>query len=88
MAALQATLAEHLCVKVGHASMAAVARDGLFVSDATVDALLQHTDARTFIKVLILGSCINAQKILGVLDTVLPKVKTRPQNEASSDDAG
>jgi glycosyltransferase involved in cell wall biosynthesis len=72
--ALKKVLTEYLCIKVGHASMAAVEQDGLFVSSATVERLLQHTDAHTFIKVLLLGASVNAQKILHCVQTLLPKV--------------
>jgi hypothetical protein len=71
--ALKNVLTEFLCVRVGHASMAAVESDGAFISDATVEKLLRHTDARTFIKVLLLGNSVNAHKILGCLRTLLPK---------------
>jgi glycosyltransferase involved in cell wall biosynthesis len=71
--ALRRTLSDRLCVKVGHAGMAAIERDGPFVSDATLDALLEHVDERTFIKVLLLGAGLNAKKILGCLQTLLPR---------------
>ena len=64
LAALRNVLTEHLSVKVGHASTAAVNRDGAIISDATIDAMLEHTDARTFIKVLLLGNRHNAAKIV------------------------
>ena len=71
--ALRNVLTEHLSVKVGHASTAAVNKDGMIISDATLDAMLRHTDARTFIKVLLLGNRHNAAKILGCLQTLQPK---------------
>lgn len=71
--ALSNVLTEHLSVKVGHASTAAVNKDGMIISDATLDAMLRHTDARTFIKVLLLGNRHNAAKILGCLQTLQPK---------------
>jgi hypothetical protein len=71
--ALCAVLTEHLSVKVGHASTAAVRKDGRIISDATLDAMLRHTDARTFIKVLLLGNSHNTAKILGCLRTLQPR---------------
>lgn len=71
--ALTNVLTDHLSVKVGHASTAAVNKDGAIISDDTIDAMLRHTDARTFIKVLLLGNRHNAAKILGCLQTLQPK---------------
>ena len=73
---LRNVLTEHLSVKVGHTSMAAVNKDGMIISDTTLDAMLRHTDARTFIKVLLLGNRHNATKILGCLRTLQPKPGT------------
>jgi glycosyltransferase involved in cell wall biosynthesis len=63
-------LLECLCVSVGHMSLAARQREGTSISDEAVERLLEHTDAFTMIKALLLGNARNAEKILCCLKIV------------------
>jgi glycosyltransferase involved in cell wall biosynthesis len=63
-------LLECLCVSAGHMSLAARQREGTSISNVTVESLLEHTDAFTMIKALLLGNALNAEKVLCYLKTV------------------
>jgi hypothetical protein len=72
LARCEEALLEYLCVCAGHMSLAAWRNEGTDISGASVGRLLEHTDAHTLIKVLLLGNCLNARKVLGVLRTLAP----------------
>lgn len=57
-------LDHYLSLCVGRLAMAIGREDGNDISDATLQSLLAHTDKDTLIKVLLLGSRLNAEKIV------------------------
>lgn len=57
-------LDHYLSLCVGRLAMAVGREDGNDISDATLQSLLAHTDKDTLIKVLLLGSRLNAEKIV------------------------
>jgi glycosyltransferase involved in cell wall biosynthesis len=63
-------LLEQLCVSAGHMSLAvwrSKETDRTDIPDATVECLLEHTDAFALIKTLLLGNARNAEKVLSGL---------------------
>ena len=54
----------YLSLCVGRLAMALGRQDGNDISDATLQSLLEHTDKDTLLKVLLLGSRLNAEKIV------------------------
>ena len=59
-----AYLDHYLSLCVGRLAMAIGREDGNDISDATLQSLLEHTDKDTLLKVLLLGSRLNAEKIV------------------------
>ena len=59
-----ACLDHYLSLCVGRLAMAIGREDGNDISDATLQSLLEHTDKDTLLKVLLLGSRLNAEKIV------------------------
>ena len=59
-----AYLEHYLSLCVGRLAMAIGRQDGNDISDATLVSLLEHTDKDTLLKVLLLGSRLNAEKIV------------------------
>lgn len=59
-----AYLDHYLSLCVGRLAMAIGREDGNDISDATLKSLLEHTDKDTLLKVLLLGSRLNAEKIV------------------------
>jgi glycosyltransferase involved in cell wall biosynthesis len=57
-------LLERLCVSAGQMSLAVLEAEGINIPDAAVERLLEHGDAFTLIRTLLLGNALNARKIL------------------------
>lgn len=67
IAAYTAWLEHYISLCVGKLALAVGKEEGADISDATVRKLLEHTDAETLIKVLLLGNRLNAEKIVGTV---------------------
>jgi glycosyltransferase involved in cell wall biosynthesis len=72
-------ITQQLCLSAGHAGIYAVRQESVDISDAMIERMLTHVDAKTFIKALLLGNYGNAEKIVGTLNAIFPKFKPVPR---------
>ncbi len=58
-----AYLENYISLCIGRLAIAVGKAEGADIRDETVHSLLKHSDVKTLIKVLLLGNCLNAEKL-------------------------